>query len=196
MLVGAIVLYAAFPFYYAIVSSLKPSASMFEVSYWPRVWSFENYAAVFRAQPFARNILNSVLVSAAVVMISLGLSLTAAYALARVQFRGRTTLLLTILGVSMFPQIAVLSGMFELIRVLGLYNSLPGLALSYLIFTLPFSVWVLTTFMRELPIELEEAAVMERLSIRAHFYLDRRPAHRAGCDRADLRRQRTRTTVG
>ena len=73
----------------------------------------------------------------------------------------RTSLLMVILGVSMFPQVAVLSGMFELIRWLGLYNNLLGLTLSYLIFTLPFTVWVLTTFMRELPKELEEAAMMD-----------------------------------
>jgi trehalose/maltose transport system permease protein len=161
VLVAVIVLYAVFPFYYGIVSSLKPSARVFEVDYLPLAWSFENYASVFREQPFAANILNSVMVSATVVAVSLGLSLIAAYALARVRFRGRSVLLLTILGVSMFPQIAVLSGMFELIRRLGLYNSLLGLALSYLIFTLPFSVWVLTTFMRELPIELEEAALID-----------------------------------
>jgi trehalose/maltose transport system permease protein len=64
----------------------------------------------------------------------------------------------------MFPQVAVLSGLFELIRALGLYNNLLGLIYSYLIFTLPFTVWVLTTFMRELPRELEEAAIMDGAS--------------------------------
>ena len=61
----------------------------------------------------------------------------------------------------MFPQIAVLSGMFELIRALGLYNTLPGLILANLMLTLPFTVWVLTTFMRELPREIEEAAIVD-----------------------------------
>ena len=68
---------------------------------------------------------------------------------------------MTILAVSMFPQVAVLSGMFELIRALGLYNTLPGLILANLMLTLPFTVWVLTTFMRELPRELEEAALVD-----------------------------------
>src|SRR5690606_3125216 len=93
--------------------------------------------------------------------LSLGLGSGAAFALGRGRFRGRTTLLLTILGVSMFPQVAVLSGMFELVRGLGLYNNLLSLVLSYLIFTLPFTVWVLTTFMRDLPDAIEEAAVLE-----------------------------------
>jgi trehalose/maltose transport system permease protein len=81
-----------------------------------------------------------------------------------VAFRGRGLLLGTILAVSMFPQVAVLSGMFELIRSLGLYNNLLGLVFAYLIFTLPFTVWVLTTFMRELPRELEEAAIVDGAS--------------------------------
>src|SRR3546814_15277395 len=61
----------------------------------------------------------------------------------------------------MFPQIAVLAGMFELVRGLGLYNGLAGLVLSYLILTLPFTTWVLTAFMRALPRELEEAAIVD-----------------------------------
>jgi len=81
-----------------------------------------------------------------------------------VQFRGRGVLLMMILGVSMFPQVAVLSGMFELVRAFGLYNNLFSLTLSYMIFTIPFTVWVLTTFMRGLPKELEEAAVMDGAS--------------------------------
>ncbi|HTN50713.1 MAG TPA: carbohydrate ABC transporter permease, partial [Burkholderiaceae bacterium] len=119
------------------------------------------YVSVFREQPFATNIFNSLIVSVSVVALSLLLGVTAAYALGRVQFRGRGTLLLVVLGVSMFPQVAVLSGMFELVRAFGLYNSLFSLTLSYMIFTIPFTVWVLTTFMKGLPKELEEAAVMD-----------------------------------
>jgi trehalose/maltose transport system permease protein len=164
LLVAAIVVYTVFPFYWAIVSSLKAGSSLFQVDFFPPDPAWDNYLAVFREQPFGRNILNSVIVSVSVVAVSLFLAVTASYALGRVQFRGRTTLLLVILGVSMFPQVAVLSGMFELIRWLGLYNNLMGLTLSYLIFTLPFTVWVLTTFMRELPKELEEAAVVDGAS--------------------------------
>jgi trehalose/maltose transport system permease protein len=161
LLVLAIVAYTVFPFYWAIVSSLKGSSALFEVEAWPATPQWSNYAAVFQGQPFGRNILNSVIVAGSVVALSLFLGVTASYALGRVQFRGRSTLLLVILGVSMFPQVAVLSGLFELIRALGLYNNLAGLVLSYLIFTLPFTVWVLTTFMREMPVELEEAAMMD-----------------------------------
>lgn len=161
LLVAVIVLYTVFPFYWAIVSSLKEGSALFSVEFWPAAPAWDNYAAVFRGQPFFRNILNSVIVAGSVVALSLFLGVTASYALGRIDFRGRTPLLLVILGVSMFPQVAVLSGLFELIRWLGLYNNLAGLTFSYMIFTLPFTVWVLTTFMREMPVELEEAAMMD-----------------------------------
>ncbi|MDR3372814.1 MAG: carbohydrate ABC transporter permease [Ancalomicrobiaceae bacterium] len=160
-LVVAIVVFAVFPFYYAILTSVKSGQAMFEISYWPKSFDLANYIAVFREQPFALNLMNSIVVAVAVVAISLFLGVTAAYALGRINFRGRGVLLLTVLAVSMFPQVAVLSGMFELIRFFGIYNSLPGLVLSNLILTLPFTVWVLTTFMRELPKELEEAAFVD-----------------------------------
>jgi len=159
-LLAVIFVFSVFPFYYAIVSSLKAPSELFDVTYLPTL-DFTNYGAVFSEQPFARNIFNSVFVAVVVVVLSLGLGVTAAFALGRVSFRGRGALLLTILGVSMFPQVAVLSGMFELIRALGVYNSLTGLILANLILTLPFTVWVLTTFMRELPKELEEAAYVD-----------------------------------
>jgi len=161
LLVVLIVVYSIFPFYYAFLSSLKSGTGLFRIDYFPFEWKFDNYIGVFREYSFGKNILNSVIVSFSVVAISLFLGLTAAYALGRVQFRGRGMLLLVILGVSMFPQVAVLSGMFQLIRTLGLYNNVAGLILSYMIFTLPFTVWVLTTFIRELPKELEEAAIMD-----------------------------------
>lgn len=156
-----IVVWAVFPFAWAVVTSLKAGSALFTVEAWPSQPSLDNYTAIFREQPFGRNILNSLLAATAVVALSLGLAVLAAYALGRVRFRGRGLLLFVVLGVSMFPQVAVLSGLFELVRWLGLYNRIGSLVLSYLIFTLPFTVWVLTTFMRELPKELEEAAMVD-----------------------------------
>jgi trehalose/maltose transport system permease protein len=161
IVVAIIIVYTVFPFYWAIVSSLKTGSALFNVNFIPEHPAWGNYVSVFRQQPFGRNILNSVFVALSTVIISLFLAVTASYALGRIRFRGRSTLLLVILAVSMFPQVAVLSGMFELIRALGLYNNLLGLTLSYMIMTLPFTVWVLTTFMRELPKELEEAAMVD-----------------------------------
>ncbi len=161
LLVAAIAVYTLFPFYWAIASSLKAGSALYSIDLFPRNPSWNNYAAVFREQPFGRNIMSSLAVATSVVALSLALSVAASWALGRVAFRGRATLLFVVLGVSMFPQVAVLSGMFELVRALGLYDNLLALTLSYLIFTLPFTTWVLTTFMRELPRELEEAALVD-----------------------------------
>ena len=164
LLVLGIVLFATFPFYYAVLTSFKSGAALFRVDYLPSDFDWRNYVAIFREQPFGRNILNSIMVATTVVAAGLALALTAAYALARQRFRGRRLLLAAVLGVTMFPQIAVLSGLFELVRALGLYNRLSSLGISYMLFTLPFTVWILTTFLRDLPRELEEAAIMDGAS--------------------------------
>ena len=160
-LIAVLLIYAVFPFYYAVITSLKPSSALFQVEYWLSSVDFSNYVTIFTQGSFVQAIINSIVVAVSVVAIALLLGITAAYALGRVRFRGRTTVMIIVLGVSMFPQVAVLSGLFEVIRTLNLYNSPGGLILSYTIFTLPFTVWVLTTFMRQLPQELEEAAIMD-----------------------------------
>lgn len=160
-LVVGIVVVAVFPFYYAILTSFKSGTDLFRITYWPENLSFSNYEAVLRSGSFPQNLLNSVFIASVTVLCALFLAVTASFALSRVRFRGRGTLLMVILAVSMFPQIAVLAGLFELIRFLGIYNTPWALIFSYTIFTLPFTVWVLTTFMRELPIEIEEAAIVD-----------------------------------
>lgn len=160
-LVAAIVIFSVFPFYYAIVTSLTTGTALFEVNYWPQLFDTSNYEAVLGNKSFLRSILNSLFISGLTVGFALLLAVMAAYALARIHFRGRGLLLMTILAVSMFPQVAVLAGLFELIRFLGIFNTPWAMVLSYTIFTLPFTVWVLTTFMRDLPIEIEEAAIVD-----------------------------------
>ncbi|MGP4802747.1 carbohydrate ABC transporter permease [Agrobacterium cavarae] len=164
VLVAIIIVVAVFPFYYAILTSFKSGTALFEINYLPKSFSLGNYADVLANDSFLRNLGNSLMVATCVVALSLLLAVTAAYALARVRFRGRALLLLTILSVSMFPQIAVLAGLFELIRWAGLFNTPLALIFSYMIFTLPFTVWVLTTFMRDLPVEIEEAAIVDGAS--------------------------------
>ena len=161
LLVLVIVVASVFPFYYAILTSFKTGTALFEVDYWPTSFSLNNYYSVFAQGEFLRNVLNSVFIASMTVALALLMAVTASYALARVRFKGRGLLLMTILAVYMFPQIAVLSGLFEMIRFIGIYNTPWALILSYTIFTLPFTVWVLTTFMRDLPIEIEEAAIVD-----------------------------------
>jgi trehalose/maltose transport system permease protein len=161
LLVAVILVVSLFPFYYAVLSSLRPGSGLYEIRYWLNEVTFANYVSVFREQPFALSILNSLAVATGVVIVSLLLGVTAAYALGRIDFKGRRLLLLCILSVSMFPQVAVLAGIFEFVRAIGAYNTIFGVAISHLILTLPFTVWVLTTFMRDLPKEVEEAAFVD-----------------------------------
>lgn len=154
-----------FPLLYAVSTSLKQGTALFSPAIWPEQPTVANYLSLFRDQPFARNLLNSAVVAGGVVALSLALSLPAAWALSRVSFRGRGALMLTVLSASMFPQVAVLSGMFELVQAFGLYDHLGALLLADLVITLPFTVWVLVTFMRQLPREVEEAAMMDGLGV-------------------------------
>ena len=156
-----IVVIAVFPFYYAVLASFESGTAIFRPNLLPEAFSMKNYDQVMNQRSFGRSVLNSVFIASTTVCFALLLAVTASYALARVRFRGRGLLLMTILGVSMFPQIAVLSGLYELVNFLGIYNRPFSLILSYTIFTLPFTVWVLTTFMRELPVEIEEAAIVD-----------------------------------
>lgn len=160
-LVVFIVVVSVFPFYYAILTSFKSGTDLFRITYWPTSFSLQNYQSVLNTGSFPRNLLNSVFVASVTVLLALFMAVTASFALSRVRFQGRGLLLMTILAVSMFPQIAVLAGLFEVIRFLGIYNTPWALIFSYTIFTLPFTVWVLTTFMRDLPVEIEEAAIVD-----------------------------------
>lgn len=170
-LFGNIVLYAAavlvvvvsvYPFLYTVATSFKTGNDLFSTSLLPTEATWRNYIQLFEGrQPFGRHLMNSIMVATVTVALAMLMAVTASYALGRIQFKGKSALLLAILAVSMFPQVAVLSGMFELMQALGLYNRAIGLVVPYTIFTLPFTVWILTTFMRGLPKELEEAAIMD-----------------------------------
>ena len=164
ILSAIIMVVCVFPFYWAIVSSLKTGSDLFKVEFIPENIAWSNYVEIFKEQPFGRNILNSVMVAVGTVSISLVVAVSASYALGRVRFKGRSALLLSVLSISMFPQVAILSGMFELIRTLKLYDNLLGLVFAYMTLTLPFTTWILTTFMKQLPKEIEEAAIIDGAS--------------------------------
>ena len=164
ILLMVIIGYAAFPFVWAIITSFKSGSDLFTTKIIFKKLTLANYRSILFEQPFGRNILNSLFVAVSTVAIALSLALSAAFALGRIQFRGKRLILMSILSVSMFPQIAVLSGMFELVRSLGLYDKLYGLIFAYLALILPFTTWVLTTFMKQIPKEIEEAAIMDGAS--------------------------------
>lgn len=167
-----IVLWMVFPFYYAVVSSLQTGTAIFEPSVLPNNISLLNYQQLFEGANFGRNIFNSFAVSLSVVVLSVFVGILASWVFARVDFRGRRGLLIAILSISMFPQIAILPGMYEMFTLWrGSLNevgvqwnsgfSLSWLAFTYLIFTLPFTTWTMTAYMKNVPKELEDAAIMD-----------------------------------
>jgi trehalose/maltose transport system permease protein len=166
LLVIVITFYLLFPFIWTVITSLKNSSDIYlpPTDFLTAPWTLANYINVLQNPNFFKGFLISVLVATSSVGISLLFGSFAAYALGRFKFRFKGAIMYIVLAVSMFPQIAVLSGLFTLIRQANLYNNPLGLILSYLIFTIPFTVWVLTSFVREIPAELEEAAQVDGAS--------------------------------
>jgi trehalose/maltose transport system permease protein len=162
-LIVFIVLYTLFPFYWAVVSSLTPDVDLYvyPVKYWPQNVTLEHYEAVFENGGFMRALLNSTIVSFGTVILALFFGTLAAYAMGRLQFRGRTPVLYLILSMTMFPAIAIVGSLYTFMQQFDLYNTLQGLIIVYLTFSLPFIVWVLTNFFRAMPAELEQAALVD-----------------------------------
>ncbi|AKH15723.1 carbohydrate ABC transporter permease [Deinococcus soli (ex Cha et al. 2016)] len=166
LLVLVIAFYLLAPFFWAVLTSLRSPGDLFlqPAQFIAAETTFQNYTQVFANPNFQRGLLYSLIVAVGSVLISLLIGSFAAYALGRFRFRGKQIIMYVILAVSVFPQIAVLSGLYTLISALGLYNNPVGLILTYLIFTIPFTVWVLTSFVRDIPGELEEAALVDGAS--------------------------------
>src|SRR5690606_10936166 len=145
LLVAAIFVYLMFPFYWAIVSALKTQAELIRTpaTLWPQNPVLDNFKAVLSNRTFTRALLKSTIVASSVTLLTLVVGSFAGYALGKMRFRGKTPSLYVILAMTMFPQIAVLAGLYAVIRVLGM-PSIPSIILSYMLFTLPFTVWVLT----------------------------------------------------
>jgi len=162
LLIVVIFFYLIFPFYWAVNSALKTQAELIQTpaTYLPQNPTLVNFRAVFQNDAFLRGLGNSVLVAGAVTLMSLLVGSFAGFALGKLRFRGRAPSLYVILAMTMFPQIAVLAGLYAVIRVLGM-PALPSLVLSYMIFTTPFTVWVLTAFFKGLPVSLLQSAQVD-----------------------------------
>lgn len=163
LLVAFIFVYTLFPFVWALITAIKPAVELgaTPVSYWPSSIDWSHLEYVFDNRGFLLSLRNSVVISVATVLIALTLGAFAAYAMGRMQFRGKNFSLYLILSMTMFPQIAILGSLFQTIRNLDLYNTMPALIITYLTFTLPFTVWVLANFFKAMPGELEEAALVD-----------------------------------
>jgi ABC-type glycerol-3-phosphate transport system permease component len=165
LVLALLVLGSAFPLYWAVLASFTPEARLFQApSLLPRDLVLDHYRALFTERNFWIPIRNSLIVAGATTIFCVTLGAFCAYALARLQFRGKVVLLGFILAVGMFPQISVVSPLYLLLRSLHLINTYPGLVLPYLTFAMPLTVWLMVGFFRQLPAELEEAAMVDGAS--------------------------------
>ena len=184
LLVLLIFIYALFPFYWALKSAFTPDADLFNtpVQYFPSNPTLHQFREVLSSHFFLRALLNSTAVAGSVTLLGIVVGSLAAFALGRFRFRGRSVTLYLMLSMTIFPQIAILGALYTMFTNfhvwfihLHLYDRATGpflwaLILSYMIFTLPLTVWVLTSFMRALPKDLEEAAYIDGATPLQVFY--------------------------
>jgi multiple sugar transport system permease protein len=162
--IGTIVVlfYALIPVVWILSLSLKTPETIGDQSFWPKDVTFDNYSAVFEeGLGFNRALINSIGIALITTVLALAFASMAAYAITRLEFPGKTLILAGALAVSMFPAISVVGGLFNVWRVVGLYDTWPGLILPYLSFALPLSIYTLSAFFREIPWDLEKAAQMD-----------------------------------
>jgi multiple sugar transport system permease protein len=170
--VAAIVIFCLFPFYWLINISLKTGPDLASSSLVPPSPSLDNYEAIFRNADFTRALLNSAIVSITTTVLALMVGSFCAYALARLKFKGKFWLLALVLSITTFPAIAIAAPIFKLWSDIGLFNQPFGLGLipPYLTFALPLAIYILTSFFKEIPKDLEEAALVDGATNFQAFY--------------------------
>lgn len=156
-------LFLLFPFYWTFVTSIKPESELYGsvITYWPQNVTFESYKKLFVDFNFLKPMGNSLLVAAITTIISLVVSMLAAYAFSRYRFAGRKAFMILFLTNNMFPTVLLLIPLYAIMRNMGLLYTPMSLVLSYTTFTIPFSVWLLNGFINDLPLSLEEAAMVD-----------------------------------
>jgi len=165
--IGTVVVlfYALVPVAWILSLSLKTPETIGDQSFFPSDVTLDNYSAVFEeGLGFNRALINSIGIALITTVLALAFASMAAYAITRLDFPGKTLILAGALAVSMFPAISVVGGLFNVWRVVGLYDTWPGLILPYLSFALPLSIYTLSAFFREIPWDLEKAAQMDGAS--------------------------------
>jgi multiple sugar transport system permease protein len=157
-----IVLYCLAPFYWMVISALRRPSEQFDSSFLPAHWSTENFRAVFRqGTGFGRALLNSVVVAGITTTLTLIVGTFAAYALARLDFRFKNLALAVIIATSMFPGISLIVPLLKLFTQIHWINTYQAMIVPSLSFVLPLAVWNLTVFFRQMPFELEQAALID-----------------------------------
>jgi multiple sugar transport system permease protein len=161
IVVAAIVVFCLLPFYWLINVSLKTGPDLSDSSLIPPHPSLANYESIFRNGDFTRALLNSAIVALVTTTLSLIVGSFCAYALARLRLPGKFYILALILTISTFPAIAIAAPIFKLWTDLSLFNTIPGLIIPYLCFSLPLAIYILVSFFKEIPKDLEEAALVD-----------------------------------
>jgi len=160
---AAMLAFLLFPFYWTFVTSVKPESELYgeTVTYWPKTFSIDSYRKLFTDFNFLKPMTNSFIVATMTTVISLTVSVLAAYAFSRYRFKGRKLLMTMFLTNNMFPTVLLLIPLYAIMRKLGILYTPGSLVLSYTTFTIPFSIWLLNGYLDDLPMALEEAAMVD-----------------------------------
>jgi multiple sugar transport system permease protein len=156
-----IVAYALIPVLWTLSLSFKTAETQTDKNFFPSEWTFQNYKDIFTTNEFIRALINSIGIAIIATVIAVVLGTMAAYAIARLDFPGKQVLVGVSLLIAMFPQVSLVSPLFEMERQLGLFDTWAGLILPYITFALPLAIYTLSAFFREIPWELEKAAKMD-----------------------------------
>lgn len=163
LLIAIVILIFFIPLFWIIVTSLKELVDVFSFS-WRFQPTFRNYSSLLSDRQFKLYYLNSSIISLGSILLILILSLPAAYALARFGIPRKEDIAFWILSLRMIPAIVVVIPIFFMFKKVGLYDKYLGLILIYVAFNLPFAIWMLKGFIEEIPIEIEEAALIDGCS--------------------------------
>ena len=156
-----VILVAAVPVWWLVALSFKDPATIADGHFIPRDWTLENYRGIFTSSEFLRPLANSIGIGVIATVVAVSLAAMAAYAIARLSFPGKKLLIGASLLIAMFPPIALATPLFNLWRVLGLFDTWAGLIIPYISFALPLAIYTLSAFFREIPWDLERAAQID-----------------------------------
>jgi len=160
VVLALIVVWCFLPFYWMVVLAFRNNANTYDTTPFFSHVTFSNFRYAFDASinPFARSLINSLVIGATVTIVAMVVGVFAGYAMARLAFRGKGIVLAAILGASMFPGVAILTPLFQLFTNFGWLGTYQGLILPQISFSLPLAVYTLTSFFADMPWELEQAA--------------------------------------
>ena len=166
LLIAGVAAFALFPFLVVAGTSLKTLGEVFQspATLVPRLFAWQNYVDIFVRIPMTRHLVNSMIIATGTTVLNIVVATPAAYAMARIRFRGRGVFGLGILVMQMFSPVIVLIPLFKMMKALHLLDTYSGLILVNTAVTLPFSIWILAGFFRRIPEELEDAAMIDGLS--------------------------------